>query len=370
MTKGLFIDCPFFEGGGAQTRNIVRRVDGAFTGTLPWDIGPHGRILRFSGTQGATLLNDPAQDLTNAFSMEALVKWDNTGSNNTIVSKRSAWSSTGIPFEITRDLQLISMRVVGNSAILNTGNIIVAGIWYHIVCTWDNINQRIYVDGVEVATNALTATVTNNAANVTIGMLPDTGEKMSGDMSHVRCWNRSLNAAEVKQLYTNPWYFYKKPSFRNRVSFVGATAYTLACSVGTFVLSGISTGLILARKLTATTSSFALTGTSTVFTVARKLTASAVSFSQTGVSAGIVHSKKLVAALTSFTMTGTATGLIVARKLTAGATSCTLSGTNASFLIARRLNSGAGTFSLNGSAAGLQIASPSAVGNIIIGIAI
>jgi len=227
ITKGLFLDCPLFEGAGAQARNIWRRVDGAFTGTPTWDNGVYGRVLRFSSTQGITYLDDTTQDLVTGFSMESLVKWDNTNPNNTLISKRSSYDGTGIPFEITRDgSNGISFRIIGNSANLNTGNIFASGIWYHIACTWDGSTQSIYVNGVLSTSQARSGTVTNNATNITIGMLPSGAEKMSGDVSHVRCWNRGLSINEVKQLHQNPFQIYKRPTLFGRSIYLSPAAST------------------------------------------------------------------------------------------------------------------------------------------------
>ena len=77
------------------------------------------------------------------------------------------------------------------------------GVWHHVVITYDQLNLRLYIDGVEKKTNATKATPEINAQPLTIGKNPLTFKKAYyyGDMDEVYVWNNDLTADEVQELY-------------------------------------------------------------------------------------------------------------------------------------------------------------------------
>ena len=71
------------------------------------------------------------------------------------------------------------------------------------------------------------------------------------------------------------------------IAIAPATTYVIACSVGTFVLTGITTGLLFGRKLVSTVGAFTLTGFSSLFVKGYGFIASVGAFILTGINAGI-----------------------------------------------------------------------------------
>ena len=77
------------------------------------------------------------------------------------------------------------------------------GIWHHVVVTYDQVNLRLYIDGVEEKTDATIATPETNTQPLNIGKNPLTFKKAyyDGYMDEVYVWNNDLTAGEVLALY-------------------------------------------------------------------------------------------------------------------------------------------------------------------------
>ncbi|OQP54501.1 hypothetical protein A4H97_21225 [Niastella yeongjuensis] len=87
-------------------------------------------------------------------------------------------------------------------------NNIVAGRWYHIATSWDNVkeNIKLYVNGISVGTlfhvgNVTATGVSNAAGSFKIGQWSDAGEnrELFGTVDEVRIWNVTRTAAQIKQ---------------------------------------------------------------------------------------------------------------------------------------------------------------------------
>ena len=76
--------------------------------------------------------------------------------------------------------------------------------WYHYAGVYDGASYRIYVDGVQTKTEAVTAgTPTANTTDIQFGLEPGGGGRWpwKGDIGDVRIYNRALSAPEVRELY-------------------------------------------------------------------------------------------------------------------------------------------------------------------------
>jgi len=169
-------------------------------------IGRIGQALEFDGVDDYVNVSDSSSlDITGAVTVTAWFKPDTIGDTDTIVSKRSAWSATGIPYElsITGQFNRIQWRVVGNTNDLSSpDNEVVVGEWHFVSGTWDGTTQRIYKNGIEIVNASNTNTITSNNSSVRIGELPDgSGELFDGHIDEVRIYNRALSADEIRRVY-------------------------------------------------------------------------------------------------------------------------------------------------------------------------
>ena len=96
----------------------------------------------------------------------------------------------------------LECRLRGTTGIANaTPNPTVsANTWQFIAMTYDRITLRVYVNGVQKASVAYTASITNAAADFYIGA-DKNNNAHDGFIDDVRLYNRALTATEVRQLY-------------------------------------------------------------------------------------------------------------------------------------------------------------------------
>jgi len=78
---------------------------------------------------------------------------------------------------------------------------IVAGTTYHIVGTYDGSNQRLYINGVQRATAALTGAINVNANNLTFGSWNGSQEFYGGAIDEVAVYAAALSAAQALAHY-------------------------------------------------------------------------------------------------------------------------------------------------------------------------
>ena len=71
--------------------------------------------------------------------------------------------------------------------------------WYNVVGTYDGSNMRIYVNGVLKNTQAQTGTLATNAVTAKIGTFQGTNYNLTGRITNVSIYNRTLTAVEVQQ---------------------------------------------------------------------------------------------------------------------------------------------------------------------------
>jgi hypothetical protein len=74
---------------------------------------------------------------------------------------------------------------------------VAANTWTHIAAVYDGLNLRLYINGVQVGTRALTGSMAVSTGALRIGGNQIWPEWFSGLIDEVRVYNRGLSAAEV-----------------------------------------------------------------------------------------------------------------------------------------------------------------------------
>ena len=146
--------------------------------------------LEFDGTDdavhtGMTDYNDTEVTL------ETWVKLDNTTNVPEILTK---WDIT-----TTRDFRLLYNSVLnafqiswfGSTSIQNleTTTSISANTWYHIAVTYDGTDVKIYLNGVEEGSGALTGPLRNSSSEIYLGArMSSSSSILDGQLDEVRIW--------------------------------------------------------------------------------------------------------------------------------------------------------------------------------------
>jgi hypothetical protein len=223
-----------------------------------------------------------------------------------------------------------------------------AGVWTHIVGTYDGSTVRVYTNGViGSTTGSLTGSLGNSTHNVTIGYNPGTTtDFVSGSVSAVAIYNRALTQSEVTSLYIEP-YGFLVPSRRlffdvpptASVQGVGA-----ANTASTATASGSSSSSFVSQAITQSIAS--ASGTSTTSATAQAIANSIASASGTSSVSGVTQVTS--ASIATSSGTSSVTGLASATAQTVAMTSGTSSVTGTAIALFRSVASTSGSSSVSG----------------------
>jgi hypothetical protein len=81
---------------------------------------------------------------------------------------------------------------------------VAANTWTHLAATYDGANLRLYVNGTQTSSRALTGPMVVSTGALRIGGNAVWPEWFSGLIDEVRVYNRALSAAEVSADVTRP----------------------------------------------------------------------------------------------------------------------------------------------------------------------
>jgi hypothetical protein len=70
--------------------------------------------------------------------------------------------------------------------------------WTHLAATYDGTTQRLYVNGVQVASKAVSGALTTSNGALRIGGNSVWGEYFAGLIDEVRIYNKALTAAQIQ----------------------------------------------------------------------------------------------------------------------------------------------------------------------------
>lgn len=168
------------------------------TGTTRNAAGRFGAALQFDGTtSGVTVPDAPSLDLTTALTLEAWVYptvapsgW--RGLIGKDVDRYYLMASSG------NDTPAVGGTLtVGDNTNVFAPSALATNTWTHLAATFDGAALRLYVNGVQVATQAQTGAFTTSNAVFTLGYNVY-GERFIGLIDEVRVYNRALSVAEIQ----------------------------------------------------------------------------------------------------------------------------------------------------------------------------
>ncbi len=200
---------------GTATDSSGNSNDGTVNGAVlltPGHVGPGA--LTFDGTNDYV----DAGNLDLAGSNASFAAWvnptnlANCGSwDCRIVSKASGVSTQDHYFMISTinsggPKLRFRLKANGSTATLIAGSGNLSnGQWHHVAATYDGVNMRIYLDGVEVGSRAKTGTIdANPGLPLWVGANPlvASARPWDGDIDDVRLYSRTLSPTEIQALAT------------------------------------------------------------------------------------------------------------------------------------------------------------------------
>lgn len=155
--------------------------------------------LQFNGTSSVVSLGSsgPVSVAATAFTLEAIVCFEKTGTTQTIIGNTSV-SVEHFYWQINPDMRLASYcQTSGLVGAHSGGQALVPGQFYKLHLIYNGSSLIQYIDAIVDQTTACTGTVTPTSSS-TIGRGYAGGRHFKGNIKLIRYWNRALSASEVR----------------------------------------------------------------------------------------------------------------------------------------------------------------------------
>ena len=196
----------FDEGTGST---VLDHTGQGRTGTLAgaaWTTeGRFGGALSFDGIDDWVTVNDaPSLDLTTGMTLEAWVYPTAMGSGswrNVIIKERAGGEAYNLYANADTDAPVIYVvRGAQPDVPLDARDTsqLPLNTWTHLAATYNGTTLRIFVNGTEVGSRAMTGALLTTSGDLRIGGNGVWGEFFQGRIDDVRIYNRALTVAEIQ----------------------------------------------------------------------------------------------------------------------------------------------------------------------------
>jgi hypothetical protein len=192
------------ETSGTAAANQAAGDTGTYTGTrtlgqtslLRTDSNPS---VAFSGSGSVAVADSAVIDLRSAFTLEAWIKpsrLPSTGTYASVMTKPEAYS-----LQFNGSVLEFTIMQNGTRKRLRAPSGLTVGQTYHVVGTYDGTTQRLYINGAQVSSVALSGSATVNSDGLRIASWNGSGENFSGTVDEPAIYASTLSAARVRAHY-------------------------------------------------------------------------------------------------------------------------------------------------------------------------
>jgi len=197
---GLVAAYSFDEGAGTTVTDLSGNGNtGTLSNTLWTNSGKYGNALVFNGTSSRVTINDaPSLHLTGAMTLEA---WVNPSTIPNLWGDVIYKGNDNYFLEATSD----HGSVPGAGAIAGSTHATVVGTtplsvnaWTHLALTYDGTALRLYVNGTQVSTQAMSGDLSTSTMPLQIGGDSIFGQYFAGMIDEVRVYNVALNQVQIQ----------------------------------------------------------------------------------------------------------------------------------------------------------------------------
>jgi concanavalin A-like lectin/glucanase superfamily protein/Big-like domain-containing protein len=197
--SGLVAAYGFGELSGASASDSSGKGSTGTVSGATWAAGGRfGRALEFDGVNDLVTVPDSSLlDLAPGMTLEAWVKPTTVSDWRTVLLKERpgqlayALYASGDNGRPLAEVTAATQRDARGTAALPVG------VWTHLAATYDKSTLRLYVNGAQVSSTAVTGTLLNASGALRIGGNTVWGEYFSGLIDEVRVYERALSAAEI-----------------------------------------------------------------------------------------------------------------------------------------------------------------------------
>jgi fibronectin type 3 domain-containing protein len=196
----------FDEGSGTTTADQSGSNNNGSISNATWSTaGKFGKALSFNGTNGSVSVADSnSLDLTTGMTIEGWVQPNTVSGFRTLIVKETGGDLVYGLYASSDTNRPQSQVTVGSVRLLNGTASIPTGSWTHLAATYDGTTERLYVNGIQVSSLAVSGTIATSNSPLKIGGNSIWSEWFNGLIDEVRVYNRALSAAEIQTDMNTP----------------------------------------------------------------------------------------------------------------------------------------------------------------------
>jgi Concanavalin A-like lectin/glucanases superfamily/Domain of unknown function (DUF1929)/Bacterial Ig domain len=199
---GLVAAYGFNEGSGATVGDASGGgANGTLTGASWSTAGKNGGALSFNGTSAwVTVPDTAALHLSTGMTVEAWVRPAATSGWRSVLTKERGGGLSYALYGYAGAAKPPGVygNTGGSDAGASAGSALPLNTWSHLAGSYDGSTLRLYVNGVQVATQPVTGALVSSTAPLRIGGNSVWGEYFSGLIDDVRVYNRALTPTEIQ----------------------------------------------------------------------------------------------------------------------------------------------------------------------------
>jgi chitodextrinase len=199
---GLAAAYSFNEGLGPSAADASGNGNAGAIGSASWiTTGKYGNALSFNGSNARVTVNDSASlDLTTAMTLEAWV-YPTAGDQWRDV----IYKGPDDIYYLMSSSDLSRPATGGNSLGLLYGNsALLLNTWSHLAATLADSTLRLYVNGVQVASQPVLSAISTSSGALTIGGDALYGQYFAGRIDEVRIYSTALSASQLQTDMNTP----------------------------------------------------------------------------------------------------------------------------------------------------------------------
>ncbi|MDA0180301.1 PQQ-dependent sugar dehydrogenase [Solirubrobacter phytolaccae] len=197
----------FDEASGATAQDATPAGNaGAITGATRVASGRFGGALSFDGVNDwVTVADAPAVRLTTGMTLSAWINPATAGAAwRTVAMKERSGGLSYTLYSNTDSGQPSGHVSTPFESNARSGAALPAGVWTYLSTTYDGTTLRLFSNGVQVASRAVSGPITNDGGALRIGGNAVWSEWFGGLIDEVRLYNRALTATELQADMAKP----------------------------------------------------------------------------------------------------------------------------------------------------------------------
>jgi PKD repeat protein len=201
---GLVAAYGFNEGSGSSVADLSGNGNvGTLSGTTWINAGKFGKALYFNGSRSRITVKDsPSLDLSGGMTLSAWVypTIAMTGRRVVILKERPSGAVYYLRGNNDRNRPATGMLTGTSVKWMESPSSVPANKWTHLAATYDGARHRLYVNGVQVNSQAVVGAIGTSGSPLRIGGDGVWGDYFRGRIDEVRIYNRALPSSEIQTI--------------------------------------------------------------------------------------------------------------------------------------------------------------------------